>query len=626
MLGTSHTKARLIGLSAGVCVAALASFAATPASAQSILQNKLLAKAQPDECFVGLASAQNLPLSANPCTTAGSMKKVDQAYAWGMTKLDGSKKVWFGTAANVECLVLQLYLGLAQPMQTPSYACEFSQSQFAKNYFAALGQPVPANFPGDWRPPKLYYYDYSAAGQLVDVGVRMDALSQRLLNSTVGIRSAGSSTAAGVIFFAGPSLSGGAINVFAFKDSGEFIAAKAMTEYNDIRQWISAGSTLYTGARNTTGGYGTVLKWVGDATPANVFNFQTVGVTDAEVAYFTATTGANARLYVTTWGGINVTGLGSTGQERPLSTAQAVDGVSLPLSGVWTSPVLAADGSLPQSVAPWTKIWDVSSYETDPKVAVTLFGGAITTLNNQVVWGLMQVPFTGVEVVMRACPGAIASSTDALKAIAYTTRPIPIFSANGAGATPPATSSLLYGSNYLYSSRCVAGAGGNTLEWTQTANASGQQALLGAAGFGNPFNTYTWSAAVYKQKAYFGTFDWSYLVADGLPNIAAALGVTLPDNAAALLQQYMGVGQPYFGADIWRFDSVNAPAVAETNNGLGNYLNYGVRTMYGGSDYLFAGTANPMNLKTGGTSAFGSSGPAGGWELRQLTGSTFSGY
>lgn len=628
-------------LSATVCVAALATFGIAPASAQPVLQNKLLAKAQPDECFVSLASPQNLPLSANPCTNPGTIKKVDQAYAWGLTKIDSSKRVWFGTAANVECLVLQLYLGLDTPMQTPSYACEFSQSQFAKNYFAALGQPVPANFPGDWRPPKLYYYDYSAAGQLVDVGVTMDAASQRLLASTLGIRSAGSglpqagggfggsSATTGVIFFAGPSLDGRAINVFAFKDTGQFIASTRMPVYNDIRQWIVANNTLYTGVRDTATGGGVILKWVGDATPANVFNFAPVGQTDAEVAYFTATTGPNARLYVTTWGGINVLGLGNTSRSAKMTAGELADVPALPMSGVWASPVLPANGGLPTPVngTSWTKIWDVSNYEVDPNVAATLFGGAIGTLNNQVYWGLMQVPFTGVEVLMNRCPGAISGATDALKAIAYTTRPIPIFRADGSGATPPATSSLLYGSTNLYKSTCVpnnpVSAAANTLQWTQVPNASGQTPLYGAAGFGNPFNTYTWASATYKQKLYFGTFDWSYIASDGLPNIAQALGVTLPGNAVSLLQQYMGLGAPFYGADIWRFDNTTSKAVAESQDGLGNFLNYGVRTLYGGTDYLFAGTANPMNLKTVDTSQFTpGGGMKGGWEVRQLTGAS----
>lgn len=625
-------------LAATVCAAALTAWSGAPASAQSILQNELLAKAQPDECFVGLASPQNLPLSVNPCTSPGAIKKVNQAYAWGLTKIETSKRVWFGTAANVECLVLQLYLGVTTPMQTPSYACEFTQSQFAKNYFAALGQPMPANFPGDWRPPKLYYYDYSGAGQTVDVGVTMDPASQRLLASTVGIRSAGSgpsraiavdadsvttTTGPGVVFFAGPSLTGTAINLFAFKDTGEFIASKQMTAYNDIRQWILVKNSLYTGVRDSGNGSGVILRWIGDATPANVFKFQTVGVTDAEVAYFTATTGVNARLYVTTWGGINAIGIGEVSTARPQKTMNDVaDTMAPPPSGVWASPILPGSGALPKSTAPWTKIWDVSNYEPDPVIASTLFGGAISSFNNKLYWGLMQVPMTGVAALSKTCPGAVQAPTDALQAIAYSTRAIPIFRADAAAAALPAAFSLLYGSNSLYKSQCVAGSNGNTLQWTQTPNTSGQTALYGAAGFGNPFNTYTWTSAVYKNRLYFGTFDWSYLAADGLPVIAQTLGVTLPANSLALLQQYLGMTQPNYGADVWRFNNVNAKALAESQTGLGNSLNYGVRTMYGGSDYLFAGTANPMNLKTGSSTPLAATPEKGGWEVRKLAAPT----
>ena len=63
-----------------------------------------------------------------------------------------------------------------------------------------------------------------------------------------------------------------------------------------------------------------------------------------------------------------------------------------------------------------------------------------------------------------------------------------------------------------------------------------------------------------------------------------------------------------FGADIFSFKDNNSPAVAETINGMGNYLNYGVRALIpNGNTSLIIGTANPMNLNSGI--------PSGGWQL-----------
>jgi hypothetical protein len=68
------------------------------------------------------------------------------------------------------------------------------------------------------------------------------------------------------------------------------------------------------------------------------------------------------------------------------------------------------------------------------------------------------------------------------------------------------------------------------------------------------------------------------------------------------------------GADLMRFDSLDQKAVAVSRDGLGNYLNYGLRTMIADEDTLYIGTANPMNLETLTNDAR----PEGGWELLKL--------
>jgi hypothetical protein len=90
--------------------AGLAFTATQVASAQPILQNQLLSKAPPDECFDFIGATDNFWNFGNPVSSSicGSRTlKVNQAYVWGLTK--SGSTLYFGTAANVQCLVIQQF-------------------------------------------------------------------------------------------------------------------------------------------------------------------------------------------------------------------------------------------------------------------------------------------------------------------------------------------------------------------------------------------------------------------------------------------------------------------------------------------------------------------------------------
>ena len=113
-----------------------------------------------------------------------------------------------------------------------------------------------------------------------------------------------------------------------------------------------------------------------------------------------------------------------------------------------------------------------------------------------------------------------------------------------------------------------------------------------------------------------------------------------------MLEEFMDHLQPQlgFGADLFVAKSADQPFTLESNDGVGNYLNYGIRTMLpsepqtdGLADSLapqdfayktttqdfcnqtttqnifYLGMANPMNLETDPDK------PQGGWELIQLS-------
>ena len=147
--------------------------------------------------------------------------------------------------------------------------------------------------------------------------------------------------------------------------------------------------------------------------------------------------------------------------------------------------------------------------------------------------------------------------------------------------------------------------------------------------------------AVSGGGLFVGTMDWSYLLEQGflneldlqLPTTTSQLDEWLgqirnssPEAAEMLdshgdylsvIRQSLGDARNSIfnpGADLMRFSNLNTPAATISNDGLGNYLNYGFRTMIGHDDGLFIGTANPMNLMTSTTDGL----PDGGWELIKL--------
>lgn len=571
-----------------LCVALATAFAAFGAvggaAAQAdgkALSDRLLAKAPSDECYYGVGDARNVPLSANPTCPSGSVRKVNQAYVWGLAATaipaagtdeerkknnkDPGSRLWFGTAANVVCLVLQSYLGITDTIETPSYVCE-----------GAARTATPAHT--DWRPPKLYVYDTKAKA-LTDLSSKAPAL-----NLTLGIRSAGA--LGDVVFFGGPAVDNSGVYLFAFRNDASmtFLGSTKLAAYNNIRQWTTFNGGLYTGVRVRADGTGRVLRWLG-VIGQEVFNFEEVGATDSDVAYLTS---LNSRLYVTTWGGLN-----SPGRVA---------------SGVWVSPQAGKNAPLTAAnLNQWVKIWDVSRYEPDPVTAATVVGGAISAYQNKIYWGMMQVPFTGVAAHFQACPSAPQDQQNMALALVNTTRAIPVFRSDGNANPAKTKTELLYGSEQLPVWDCA-----NAM-WKTVANPAKLRPAYGQAGFGNPFNTYTWASAVFDGKLYFGTFDWSYVASESLEPIAEALNITLPTGFDwTRLVALLGSRQPNFGADLWRFDNALNPAKAESTDGLGNILNYGIRTMIVTAKHLYVGTANPMNLKTT------EGAPKGGWELHDL--------
>ncbi|MFM1885190.1 MAG: hypothetical protein RL026_347 [Pseudomonadota bacterium] len=564
-------------------------------------ESTLLAKAQPDECYGGIGASYE-PYS-NGCSP-GRLAKVNQAYIWGLAQTP--RDLWLGTVANVNCLVEGGYLGMTGPHENGSYVCEFGSSSFRNTYAPS----VPASI-GDWRPSQILRKPLKG-GALVDAGQTMDAAGKARLQATLGLRSAG--THRDVVLLAGPALDQQALHLFAFNaKSGVFIGSHRLAGYRNIRKWIVAEGELYTTAGRNDGS-GALIRWAG--TTANPFTFVEVGSLPSEGAEIAL---HNGRLYVATWPNIN-----------PAAPVYA---------GIFRTAALPRKGGLKAGVTGLEQFWDVRQYEPDPVVALSYGGGALASFNGHLMWGTMHVPgvatqlhFAKYQAYYAALPDDGRRALMQLAAVLGTQRAIAIFS-NGRNGTQ-----LLYGQSRLPAFDPQAGG------WSLPANASSLLPRHGFSGFNNPFNNYTWTMAQAGGALFVGTMDYSYLIRSNVESLLGGIAsdsaqleslrtqvLALPglqewlaENPQVLAMTSSALANPGptfpednplgYGADLMRFDDAHEPAEVASREGLGNFLNYGVRTMIGQGDTLYIGTANPMNLET----LQNDSRPEGGWELLRV--------
>jgi hypothetical protein len=470
-------------------------------------------------------------------------------------------------------------------MQTTAWVCEYEQSKYPG------AQSLP-NGMKDWRPPKIYSFDTATNTKKDETPP-----DNQLIFQTLGLRSAG--TVDDVIFVAGPGL-GPWITMFAFKSStGEFLGGQQFTEYTDIREWLTADGVLYAGVQNLDGS-GSVIRWVG--WESNPFLFVEVGSLDASAANLAYHEG---RIFVNTWPSVDQ----MFEQNNPIYTS------------LYMSPTIPC-GGLPPSAETWTKVWSITDYEPDSLATHYQMGGALRSYKGSLYWGTMLVPVAGLLYATQALDldangNGETDIEELLTTLLGTHRSVTLFRGKGFG-TKYQKMQVLYGEKYL-----------PVYDPAQKKYTFGKDAMhrnrmpdptpkYGHAGFNNPFNTYIWSMNVYDDKLFIGTFDWSYLFYQGLVDLA--IRPSYPELADKLTD-LAKIKAPFkdfpiqFGADLYKFVNSNSPAKTESRDGVGNFSNYGVRTLVGDETGLYVGTANAMNLLTDPYDDL----PEGGWELLRLT-------
>ncbi|MFI7597084.1 hypothetical protein [Actinoplanes sp. NPDC049681] len=552
------------GTAAAVLLLGLASAPASPAAAASgdSYSFKLLAKAAPDECFNGIGK----PYPAGPPCEEGQAK-VNQAYVWGLTKVGSD--IWFGTGANVNCLVSGATLDNVTPVVNNDYVCEYAESQTVRD------DPDWPVYLGDQRPPEVWLYNAHTkrrTNKSAEIRAKSPDDAERL-RTTIGLRAAGNLD--GVVLFGGPALND-SLNLFAFDArTRRFLGSINLPQYGNIRTFLVAEKALYLGVGIGSNGSagGGVLRWTGSV--RNPFAFEVVAnlpVQAADLAYH------DGRIAATSWPA-----------NQPTSPAQ--------LAGVWISPKLAdgEPGLNPEDAAGWAQVWHVRQYETDRVVAATYGGGGIASFGGWLYWGTMHVPLKATKAHQQVYP----QTTDEAKQaqVKNTQRAISIWRGKDLGL-PTQQIELLYGATALPAYDPA------TATWSSVP--TGWTPLYGKSGFDNVFNNYTWRMTVAGGRLYVGTMDWSYIFQD----ITAENPTISPSAIAA-----PPIDPSVYGGDLWMFPSTSEKAQPITTTGAGNYLNYGFRNMIPDGPDLYLGMADPMNLRTDLTDDV----PEGGWELIKLT-------
>jgi hypothetical protein len=556
----------------------------------------LLAKAQADECFIGIGQPNIYPYDFDEEICSNGVPKTNESYVFGLTKAED--ELWFGTSSNMVCLVTATIFEQAgfpgPPHMTDSWVCEYSFSQFG-----AADPSLPPDL-GDWRPPSIYTYD-TKNGDVKEKTIAPDHDDyETLVWNTLGFRSAGA--LGKTVILAGPTRTGmggpgtiAGVNMVAYDTStGEYLGGRQFTEYSDIRKWVVVDDVLYTSVRNNLALYpelernGSVLRWA--PTEDDLFNFEIVGWLDGEGAELAEHEG---RLFVSTWP----------------EFSRLFDFVGeYGYAGLWMSPLMGEDGLQESDAENWTKVWSADDYERDEITARMYNGGALASFNGYLYWGSLHAPISGAlahaqvyglidleEPLESDIPGIIA-------ALFGTHRPISIFRGRNFGELETggeAEMEVLYGLPLMPAYVQF----GPFSFWILEPNGMGPP-TMGLAGFGNFFNSYTWTMATHQDQLWVGTMDWSYLMAEGVPAIIELLLGEFPEMEIPDIEW----PEHFYGADLFRFCPDAPHALPVDIAGLDNYGSYGVRTMFA-DDTLYFGMANAMNLLQE---------PPGGWEVRAL--------
>ncbi|MFJ6805776.1 hypothetical protein ACIQRK_06980 [Streptomyces anulatus] len=576
--------------------AALGSVASVPASAADtttagvngstgpILNVSETAQASVNECFSGIGE-HTAPNPDGSCST-GYQQKIDGGYIWAAAR--SGDYAYFGTLANVLCGGISTFTADAPAPHVVKdvNACEYGQSSGAPTFGAKLG---------DSRTPQVLRVNADTQ-KTEDISPESDPLFQ----NTTGLRGAGA--AKGIVFMMGlkqPTAvdARAGVSLFAFEGStGRYLGSELRTDLVTGRGGVEGpDGNLYLAGRSTSGGEvaglgGSILKWTG--TLAEPFQFEKVGTLPNDAGYITV---VGNRLAVSGWMGV-----------IPSKKSASYGGPSK----IWMSPEIPAGGLTVGDSASWTSLFSWDQYDPDPVVGKSIVWGGIKEWRGDLYVGSYNYAGMTATTSVWNEYGTPAAEADRIRDLTQANRAATVFKISKPG-TPNQKVTLLYGEKSLP----VFDPASKT--WSPKPNKLGQTPKFGLSGFGNPANMYSWTFTTFKDKLYMATADATGLTTPAAfttgptYNFSQSTIDTLEKVTGPALYKSMG------GGDVWRMDSPQKPAVAETLNGFNNRTQHGVRVFlpFEDKNFLFAGMAGSYNLQA-------TKQNRGGWSLNKLTEST----
>lgn len=536
--------------------------------------SEMVARAEVDECYNGIGE----PYEPGPDCGWGETPKANQAYLWGLTRADDT--LWFGTAANMLCLVRAFssysadgdgLLSNVSAYENDLWLCEYDEGLYPETEMMA---PVPDVF-SDYRPPQIYTYDIQTR-QLTNMTGQLATIQDQIrLESTFGLRSAVAFD--NMVFLSGPVALGEGINMFVFDaTTKEFISSSTFMDYQNIRKWLVLDGVLYAAVAGEDG-RGRVLRWTGSK--SNPLSFMEVGILDGGGVEIVE---HNGRIFVGTW------------PSKGTNPANA---------GIWMSPVVPEGGLDEDDYHSWQKVWETGEYEPDPLNAGIYGIGAMASFDGHLYWGTMHVHGKAALVFIDQYDMNLSQY---IPTYFNSWRAAALFRGSDFGGDRNVE--LLYGNASMPVYVPDGFFGGY---WTRRMNnMGGISGKYGSSGFGNVYNNYIWTMAVYADQLFIGTMDHSYLWLDWNHLQKTFIGgdwitIPIPD-----IPWFYTPSQDEYGADLWRIPSSHEAAIRVSRNGLGNYTNYGFRSVAVDDSGLYIGTANPASINTDYNGNID-----GGWEL-----------
>lgn len=548
-----------------------------PAHAADYQWEKVL-QAPVDESYFGPNDPRNSydPLSKNH-PLPGSQARRNGGYAWGVTT--HGDEIWYGAFMNGWCLWLQP-AGLPAPTETTADFYNFQS-------------PINAcNLREKNRPPVIQIFDSKT--KKLTVFQSKDPAFAAAMDNLVAIRSA---STVGDIIFVGGLIGGDAAAASGSMDSDDsyffkgiriiainavtkkFLGAVTIGDLNESRKMSvieqpDGSHGLYLGASSRSG-KSYLLRWTGSAT--NPFP---AAKGDGYAGFEKVADNSGAGLI-----GEIQSLKDDAGQTRLVMSSWSSWPSVNKSGGLYLSSPMPAGGFHSGAKGALEPLLILDQFDPDPLLGPTWGGGMLSVYRNKIYWGTMTIGSVYAGAYNAANPAL--SMTPAIRDnIARTlyARAAHVFRVDAGNPAKPKIE-MLFGSEYYP----VVDPADGSLSYQP--NKLGLKPLMGDAGFGFGTVNYSWESAVYDDKLFIGTMDYSGGLVDYLAN------KKIPGDHQINANLRIAKEQGFIaGGDMLVFENDTDQPRVITRDGLGNHDVNGFRNFVTLNGALYVGTSSEANM------------------------------